>query len=326
MTGVKLVKDSQHFLEVFTQRAGKELGKLKLSELQIDQARKKIAKLLAPDEDSQRINLPEFNVKIKKTSITYTIHDRAFKIPVRVYSPQTHSGKLPIMMYFHGGGFALGDNGLIDFGCQYLAEHVPCQVISVDYRKSPEYKFPTAHYDAYFTTKYVAEHFQEFNGNGLLAVGGDSAGGNLAASVCHMAKASGAFGIAFQLLLYPWVDLHNNSESDKRLARGYYLEVETLNWMAKLYTSSDDDIDIPLASPLLRPDFANLPPALVVIGTADPIHDDAKAYHDKLVKAGNKSTFKDLEGILHDFCALPTFFESVQDTFKLSVEHFKKYI
>jgi acetyl esterase len=326
MSGVKLDKDSQYFLDVFNQRANKELGNTKLSQLQVDQARKKIAKLLAPDEDTNRIKLPDCDVKIKKTSITYSIHDRSFKIPVRIYSPQNNKEKLPIMMYFHGGGFALGDNTLIDFGCQYLAENTPCHVIAVDYRKSPEYKFPTAHYDAYFTTLYVAEHFNEFNGNGILAVGGDSAGGNLAASVCHMARASRAFDISFQLLLYPWVDLNNNSESDKRLSHGYYLEVETLNWMTNLYVSTADDIHNPLASPLLRSDFSELPPSLIIIGTADPIHDDAKEYHEKLLKAGNNSTFKSLDGILHDFCALPTFFHAVQDTFKLAKEHFRKYV
>lgn len=324
MTNINLHTDSVQFLKTFNERAEKELHGRRLCDLPIKEARSVIGKLLAPNTDeATAVPLPKLNVDISNSIINYEHDNDNIHLSIRIYAPREHDHKLPVMLYFHGGGFAFGDAGLIDFGCQYLAANLPCRVISVDYRKSPDFKFPTAHNDAYLATLYVAEHPEEFKSNGTIFVGGDSAGGNLATSVCHIAKIKQEFNVSFQLLIYPWTNLNNNSPSFNTLAHGFYLELETINWMSRLYTNNEDEKNYPYASPLLREDFSNLPPAFVVIGTADPIHDDAVAYYNELIRAGVDAKLMELEGILHDFCALPTFYHQVIDVFELATRQIK---
>ena len=324
MNEIKLHPDSTIFLNKFYKRAEKELHGRRLCDLDINEARNVIGKLLAPnDDEATAVSMPKLNVAVGESTIKYEHNKETVTLPIKIYAPRDHDHELPVMMYFHGGGFALGDAGLIDFGCQYLAEHLPCRVVSVDYRKSPEFKFPTAHNDAYLSTLYVSEHPEEFKSNGIIYVGGDSAGGNLATSVCHIAKMEQKFNVSFQLLIYPWVNLNNNSPSNESLAHGFYLELETLNWMSRLYANTEDDKNNPLASPLMREDFSELPPALVVIGTADPIYDDAIAYYEELKRAGVEAQLMELDGILHDFCALPTFYHQVFDVFALATRQIK---
>jgi acetyl esterase len=183
-------------------------------------------------------------------------------------------------------------------------------VVAVDFRRAPEHKFPTAHMDCYNVARYVQKHAHEFRCNGKIAVGGDSAGGNIAASICHMAKKNKDLKISFQLLFYPWVDLNNKMPSDKTFESGYFLETNTLHWMRKQYLSKPADEKDPIANPQFQKDFKNLPPALVIAAECDPIHDDAKKYYQQLVDAGNNAEFMECGGILHDFCALPSHYEA----------------
>lgn len=317
MAKVILNKDSERFLKTFSDRASKNLNGKKLTELVPEEARRVFSRLVAPIEGK----LKPLDVSAENKTI---ITDDGARINVRFYKPARAAGKLPILVYFHGGGFVLGDLDFLDYTCRFLADGSQCIVASVDYRLAPEHKFPTAHNDAYFVTKYIYNHPEEFSGNGLLAIGGDSAGGNLAASVCHMAKKSQEIKIQFQLLFYPWVDLNNKTKSDKTFEKGYFLELDTLNWMREQYLSKSGDKKDPIANPQLQKDFKGLPPALVIIGEDDPIHDDAKMYYEKLVDAGVDAQYAEFGGILHDFCALPSHYEAAQLAYDMACDKLKR--
>lgn len=312
-----LNKDSTNFLKTLEKRSAKVLHGKNLLEMPADEARLAFNELVAPIAGK----LNPIDVKVETKYVTY---NGQTKIPVRLYIPKQAKGPLPTLVYFHGGGFVFGDPDFLDYTCRALCEGTRCVVASVDYRRAPEHKFPAAHDDAYHVTKYIYEHPKEFYGNGILAVGGDSAGGNLAASVCHLAKASKEINIVFQLLFYPWVDLNNTTESDKKFAKGYFLEVDTLNWMRRQYLTTDTDKTNPIANPQLQKDFTGLPPALVIIGEDDPIHDDAKMYYEKLVKADVKAQYAEFGGILHDFCALPSHYEAALLAYDMACDELKQ--
>lgn len=311
-----LNKDSQRFLDVINERAAQVLQGHTLADLPIEKARVAFTQLVAPIPGK----LKNIDVNIENRSVTYD----EITVPVRVYKPANASGALPILVYFHGGGFVFGDPDFLDYTCRFLADGSHCMVVSVDYRRAPEHKFPAAHNDAYFVTKYIHDHAEEFNGNGIIAVGGDSAGGNLAASVCHMAKDSKAFNIVFQLLFYPWVELSNKTASDKKFKKGFYLELDTLNWMREQYLDKKADAKNPIANPQLQKDFRGLPPALVINGEDDMIHDEAKMYYEKLVAADVDAQFAEFGGVLHDFCALPSHYEAAFLAYDMACEELKK--
>lgn len=317
MDNIVLTKDAKHFLKLLEQRGNKILKGKSLIELPIAEARKAFDELVAPLPD----HLHPIDIKVENKSIP---QNGAEKIPVRVYTPKNTSGPLPILVYFHGGGFVFGGLNFLDYACRFLAMRSTCIVIAVDFRNAPEHKFPAAHDDAYHATQYIYENAKEFGGYGLIAVGGDSAGGNLAASVCHMAKKSKHINIAFQLLFYPWVDLNNTTASDKKYARGYFLELNTLDWMRKQYLSSPADEKNPIANPQFQTDFKGLPPALIINGEVDPIHDDAKMYYQKLVAADVEAQFVEFAGTLHDFCALPSHYEAALLAFEVASHELKK--
>jgi acetyl esterase len=315
-----LNNDSQIFLKTIGERAPQIFKTKGLTELPPSEGRESFAKLLAPPANS---SLPVLNIKTSNKTLQIEEH---VHIPVRVYTPANTSGGLPVIVYFHGGGFVFGDLNFLDYTCGALAEKSQCIVVSVAYRLAPEHKFPAAHDDAWLATKYVWEHPKDFGGNGVVAVAGDSAGGNLAASVCHKAKANPAVKIAFQLLFYPWVDMNNTTASDQKFGKGYFLELTTLTWMREQYLGTDAATTDPVANPQLQTDFTGLPPALVVIGECDPIHDDAKLYYEKLVKAGVPAQFIEFGGILHDFCALPAYYEAAFDALGAASSELKKFV
>lgn len=317
METVVLNKDSTRFLKTVENRASTVLHGKDLLQLPADEARLAFNKLVAPIAGK----LTPIDCKVETKYVTY---NGQTKIPVRLYVPKQAKEPLPILVYFHGGGFVFGDPDFLDYTCRALADGTQCVVASVDYRRAPENKFPAAHDDAYHVTKYIYEHPKEFYGNGTLAVGGDSAGGNLAASVCHLAKESKEIDIVFQLLFYPWVDLNNTTESDKKFAKGYFLEVNTLDWMRKQYLNNASDQKNPIANPQLQKDFKGLPPALVIIGEDDPIHDDAKMYYEKLVKADVDAQYAEFGGVLHDFCALPSHYEAALLAYDMACDELKK--
>jgi len=225
-------------------------------------------------------------------------------IKLRLYRPlgSATGTLLPGLVYFHGGGWTIGDLDLYDALCRLLANAGHCVVVSVDYRLGPEARFPAAVDDAFAATQYVAENAGSLGINAAkIAVGGDSAGGNLATVVALLARDGGGPGIAFQLLLYPVTDLHGDSASYRESGQGYFLTESLMKWFAGNYIRNESDKDDWRASPLLAPSLAGLPPAHVVVCGFDPLRDEGMAYADRLSAAGVPVTFENIEDQIHGF-------------------------
>ncbi|MBL6937800.1 MAG: alpha/beta hydrolase [Alphaproteobacteria bacterium] len=236
-----------------------------------------------------------------------TIPGPAHAIGVRIYTPlSATSTVLPGLIFFHGGGFVLGDLDSHDDLCRVLANESGCRVVSIDYRLAPEHPFPAAVDDCFAATKYVAAHAGEFGIDASrLAVGGDSAGGNLAAVVCQLAKGGGP-KIAYQLLIYPVTQLGApvDTPSMRENGKGYFLEKEGMDWFTKLYCPDHAHRTDPRLSPLLCQDLAGQPPAYVITAGFDPLRDEGKDYADALDKAGVSVTYVNYPGMVHGFFSM----------------------
>jgi len=226
-------------------------------------------------------------------------------IPVRVYRPSA-AQDLPALMYFHGGGFVICNLDTHDRTCRMLANASGCVVVSVDYRLAPEHRFPAAAEDAYSATRYVAEHADEFGIDPRrIAVGGDSAGGNLATVVAMMARDRGGPALKFQLLIYPVTDFTEHAtQSERDYGHGYFLDVELMDWFADQYFAAEADRHSPYGSPSKASDVTGLPPAMIITGECDPLRDQGEAYADKLRSAGVAVVLKRYDGMIHPFVSL----------------------
>jgi acetyl esterase len=234
-----------------------------------------------------------------------TIPGPGGELPTRFYRPQDAEGPLPILVYFHGGGYVIGDRDTHDIPCRRLCLGAACLVVSVDYRLAPEFPFPAAVDDAWAATCWVVDHALALGGDpSRVAVGGDSAGGNLAAVVCHLAKRDGAPRFVHQLLIYPVTDLTGSMPSHVTLAQGYRLTTELLNWFMMHYIHRDGDRGQLIASPLFAEDFTGLPPALVLTAGYDPLRDEGTAYAAKLRDAGVETELVEYGGMIHGFITM----------------------
>lgn len=226
-------------------------------------------------------------------------------IPVRIYTPQG-SEPFPILVYFHGGGFVMGNIETHDPLCRLLANRIGCIVVSVDYRLAPEHQFPAAVEDAYAATQWVAANATEINGDPKrIAVGGDSAGGNLATVVALIARDRGEPTLVYQLLLYPVTDATQSQASYEEYREGYLLTKDDMIWFFNHYFSSDTDTKNPYLSPLWAPDVKGLPPALVITAEFDPLRDEGEAYATRLQEAGVPVVCCRYNGMIHGFCLMP---------------------
>jgi acetyl esterase len=224
-------------------------------------------------------------------------------IPVRVYTPREAS-QLPAIVFFHGGGFVLGGLDSSDRTCRALANGSGCVVISVDYRLAPEHVFPAAADDAFAVTQFVAEHAADFGIDPtLLAVGGDSAGGTLATVTALRARDAGGPAIAFQLLVYPWVDFVDDSPSVREYGADHFLTADAMAWFADHYLPPPVDRRQPWVSPM-HANLAGLPPAFVLTAECDPLRDQGEAYAHRLQAAGVTATLKRYDGMFHPFFSL----------------------
>lgn len=211
---------------------------------------------------------------------------------VRTYDPGARAQGT--LLYFHGGGWVVGDLDTHDHLCRRLAADGPQRVVAVDYRRAPEHPFPAAVQDAVAVYRAIAAEEGE-----RVAVCGDSAGGNLAAVLCQVVRDEGdALRPAFQLLVYPATDLRRVTASHRALEHGYLLEKENLDWYQDAYAP---DVLDPLASPRLHPDLTGLPPAVVVSAGFDPLRDDAELYADALARRGVEVEDLRFPGQLHGF-------------------------
>ncbi len=221
-------------------------------------------------------------------------------IPARVYTPDGDA-PLPILVYFHGGGFTIGSIPGYDATLRALANASGCVVVSVDYRLAPEHPFPAGFEDCYAATQWIAEHAASLGGDaGALAVGGDSAGGNLAAAVTIRARDEGGPTIAFQLLIYPTTDGDITRGSYVAYGEGHLLTTELCLWFNKQYVPAGSEHDV-RHRVLHEGSHANLPPAHVLVAECDPLYDEAEAYAQKLRAAGVPTTFESYPGMIHGF-------------------------
>ncbi len=222
-------------------------------------------------------------------------------IPTRLYYPG-RDGPLPLVAFFHGGGWVIGDLETHDAICHALACRSGCIVASVDYRLAPEHPYPAAAEDSYDATRWLAENAASLGANAhRLAVCGDSAGGNLAAVVPLMARERGGPAIAFQVLIYPVTDCDFERASYRDNAEGYMLTRDAMIWFWDHYLSDADARRAPHASPLHAAELGKLPDALVITAEYDPLRDECEAYARKLEEAGVPVTLTRYDGMIHGF-------------------------
>lgn len=226
-------------------------------------------------------------------------------IPARFYRATRDHAPCPLLVFFHGGGFMLGTLALYDTACRRLAVAGECAVLSVDYRLAPETIFPGAVLDAYAATRWAFEHAELLNIDpSKIAVGGDSAGGNLAAVVAQMAQDSGEFSVALQVLIYPMTDQSREYPSYERNESGYMLTRKGLHWFMDNYIPDHRDRSDPRASPMLRESLEGLPPALIIAAEFDPLVDENEAYAERLKQAGVPTDYVCFPGMVHPFFTL----------------------
>jgi acetyl esterase len=234
-------------------------------------------------------------------------------IPIRVYRPK--DALRAAFVYFHGGGWVVGSLEGADGTCRALANRSRCVVISIGYRLAPETKFPGAVDDAYAATQWAAEHVADLRVDpARIAVGGSSAGGNLAAVVSLVARDRGGPKIAFQLLTVPVTELSSKAESHREFAEGYGLTAADMTWYGTHYVRTPADADDPRAS-VLRGDLRDLPPAFVITAECDPLRDDGEAYAEKLRALGIRASYKRYPGMFHGFMGFPSVLPEASEAF-----------
>jgi acetyl esterase len=228
-------------------------------------------------------------------------------IPLRLIRPAGAAAdvRLPVLVYCHGGGWTIGDVDTHDTLCRELANGAGCAVVSVDYRLGPEHRFPAAVDDVLAATRWVAAQADALALDATrLAIGGDSAGGNLAAVTAIAARDAGDLPVVFQLLIYPAVDMRATLPSHTTCAQGYMLTADSIAYYRGHYIPDAGQWADWRASPLLREDLQDLPPALVLTAGFDPLRDEGRAYADRLSAAGNRAQYVCFERQIHGFITM----------------------
>lgn len=269
-----------------------------------------------PSDMSATAGMPEEVAKVEDRVIPGPLGD----IPVRIYTPEGQ-GPFPALIYFHGGGFVVGNLDMVDVPCRMLANQAECVVISVDYRLAPEYKFPAPLEDAYAAVTWIAEYGETISvDSARIAVGGDSAGGNLAAAISLMAKDKSGPDISFQLLIYPTLSNLFDTESYQAFEEGYLLSTRDLEWFWGHYLENDEDGQNPYASPILAEDLSGLPPALIIVAEYDQLRDEGEAYGQRLKEAGVSTEITRYDGMIHNFYLMPAVFPQGKEAIEQSAK------
>lgn len=225
----------------------------------------------------------------------------AAAIPIRLHRPSEASG-LPVLVYLHGGGWTTGSAAGLDVLCSTLADTVGCVVAAVEYRLAPEHRFPAGLDDCFAATAWLAEHATELGLDpARLAIGGGSAGANLAAAVTLLARNRGGPPLVFQLLVYPPLDYAAGADAERAIFRRADIE-----WHWSQYLPDRRDGDDPRASPLRAQDLSELPPALLITAEHDPLTEEASAYANRLAEAGVAVELRHFAGAQHGFFASAT--------------------
>jgi acetyl esterase len=240
----------------------------------------------------------------------HSVEDRVVRaaeadVPVRIYTPRASQAPVPILVWLHGGGHVVGSLQSYDALCRKLALCADCIVVSVDYRLAPEHKFPAGVIDCFAALEWTARHAREIGGDpSRIAIGGDSAGGNLAAVCAILARDAGGPRLVFQLLVYPRTAPDEDSPSHQALAEGYMLTRRVILWFHDHYRARDSDREDFRYAPLIAGNLSRLPPALIVVGEYDPLRDDGVAYANRLREAGNDVELADYPGMVHPFFSM----------------------
>lgn len=233
-----------------------------------------------------------------------TVPGPAGDIPVRIYTPKrsgSDSSPMPILVYFHGGGWVIAGIQAYDASCRALANAANCIVVSVGYRMAPEHRFPASHEDSYAATQYIIKNANIFGGDPMrVAVGGESAGGNLAGAVCLMAKQRGGKMPVYQLNVYPIADYGQNTASYRENAEAIPLSKPGMAWFFKHALKSPADGRRSIVS-LDRANLNKLPPATVITAQIDPLRTEGKRYADRLKEAGVQVRYQNYNGVAHEF-------------------------
>jgi acetyl esterase len=231
-----------------------------------------------------------------------TIDGPGGPLRLRIYRPPG-TGPVPLIVFFHGGGWVIGDIDTHDGSSRILSRRTGAVVVSVDYRLAPEHRYPAALDDCFAATSWVAAHAAELGGDpSRLGVAGDSAGGNLAAAVSQRAAVVGGPAIAAQALVYPATDFSTVRPSLEANGEGYLLTADSVRWFSAQYLGDHDPAD-PEASPLLGP-LAGLPPAVVAVAEFDPLRDEGIAYAEALIAADVPVQLLEFPGLIHGFMGL----------------------
>jgi acetyl esterase len=244
-----------------------------------------------------------------------TLATDAGPLKARIYHPAPQERR-PVLVFFHGGGFVLGDLDTHDGLARALAAASGAVVVSVDYPLAPEHKYPAAPNAAYEATAWVARHAAALGGDGArLAVAGDSAGGNLAAVACQQLRGSG-IALRHQLLLYPYLDCSDAaaaSASYRECAQGYFLGAAELDWYRAQYLTNPADATDVRASPLHQRELHGLPPATIITAEYDPLRDQGEAYGEALQRAGGSATVRRWPGQFHGFISMQGMIDAASD-------------
>ncbi len=244
-------------------------------------------------------------------------------IPVRVYRVSKDKGQ-PVLVYFHGGGWVIGDLETHDGPCRQLALAADCTVVAIDYRLAPEHPFPASIDDCYRATQWVADNADSLGIDAdKLSVAGDSAGGNLSASVRIKARDENGPEICFQLLIYPVTDARMNTVSYDDNSDGYLLTRESMQWFWNHYIG-DDHVDNPLASPLAASDHSKLPPACIITAEFDPLRDEGEAYGEALRQAGVTTKIVRFDGMIHGFFGMTDILDGSRQAMDLASEQLSR--
>jgi acetyl esterase len=262
---------------------------------------------LTPDQAREQYRLRV--AKLAPKEPIFRAFDRVIPGPgneltLRIYQPrEAQPAELfPVLVWYHGGGFVIGDLETHDSACRMLANQADCLVVAVDYRLAPEFKFPAAVQDSIAALRWVALHAREIGGDPeRIAVGGDSAGGNLAAVCALLARNEGHPRLAFQLLVYPCTAPEPEMPSHRKFAEGYVLTRNSVTWFYKQYVRSPKEFQDFRFAPLAADDLSNLPPALLIVAGYDPLRDEGVEYARRLIEAGNRVTLVNYEGMIHGF-------------------------
>ena len=248
-------------------------------------------------------------------------------LKVRLYAAEKQTSDQPVVMYFHGGGWVLGDVDVYDCLCRQLAIETGFVIASVDYGLAPENKFPGPMEDCYAATEHVFSNAESLGiDRSRIAVAGDSAGGNLAAAVAMKARDQNGPPIRFQLLIYPVIEPDFETESYQKFGTGHVLTMADMKWFWQQYLRENSDAENPLASPSKAESHVGLPPVHVITAQYDPLRDEGEGYASMLADAGVLVTQKQYPGMLHGFVHFRGLFDDGEQAMTDIANELKKHL